>query len=144
MPQAKEEKKTKCEMIKDEIVKEIISFGDDRPNLAILAFAELKPDYLVDLEKEAKRVGVDTHLYQCPIGVDDEEVEAMIMCLNDDEMIDAILIEEPLPREMDMEELVSQIKADKDINYDLGAPDEDMRQALIFQNTLDRFKERRG
>jgi len=144
MTQAKEDQKPKCEIIKDEIVKEIISFGDDRPNLAILAFVDMKPEHLAEMEKEAAKVGVDTHLYQCPDGADIEDVEAIIKCLNDDDMIDAILIEEPLPRELDMEELVSQVSADKDINFDLGSPDEEMRQALIFQNTLDRYKERKG
>ena len=116
-------KKINAKTIKDAIVKEIVGLnrgraGDawHRPNLAVFMIGEDKQaDKFVDsLEKEAVKVGIDTHTYKCSGNSDEEELRAMIECLNDDELIDGIYLHLPLPDNFNEEDPLALIKTDKD------------------------------
>ncbi len=141
--------KKESDKIKDVVVKEIVGLnngnpGDvqSRPNLAIIVIDKLenKPEFIEDLEKEAIRVGIDTHLYKCPIDSDEEEIEAMIACLNEDELIDAIYIETPLPDKYNQDQILSKIKSSKELNYLVESDtDLEMKQAKLFRGSLDNF-----
>lgn len=133
-------KKTKAEVIKDEIVKEIQRLKDERPNLALLLIGDGKTDedYIKDLEKEAKKVGVDTHCYKCDEDTPEEEVLSMIHFLNEDEEIDAIYIKLPLPELFDTETILESINTLKQIDIST-ADEEDEEKALILRDALDKY-----
>ena len=63
-----------AEKIKNNIVKEITKLNA-RPNLAIILIGDREDSKLyVNLkEKEAKKVGIDTHLYKCLKNVTERE-----------------------------------------------------------------------
>ncbi|MEA3398244.1 MAG: bifunctional 5,10-methylenetetrahydrofolate dehydrogenase/5,10-methenyltetrahydrofolate cyclohydrolase [Patescibacteria group bacterium] len=108
-----------AEKIKDNIVKEIIKLGDNkRPNLAIILIGERKDSKLyVDLkEKEAKKVGIDTHVYRCLSDTPEPEIFEMIDCLNKDDLIDAILVQLPLPIGFDTDGIILAIDPAKDVD----------------------------
>ena len=112
-----------AEKIKDDIVKEILSLNKNihnitRPNLAIILIGE-RPDselYVSLKEREAKKVGIDTHLYKCPGNISEQEVLEMIKCLNEDETIDAILIQLPLPDSIDTDTIIMALDSAKDVD----------------------------
>ncbi|MFA6307022.1 MAG: bifunctional 5,10-methylenetetrahydrofolate dehydrogenase/5,10-methenyltetrahydrofolate cyclohydrolase [Patescibacteria group bacterium] len=112
-----------AEKIKDQIVKEIISFNKDiynitRPNLAIVLIGE-RPDselYVSLKEREAKKVGVDTHLYRCAENTSEREILEMIECLNNDKAIDAILVQMPLPAGIDADTIILALDPAKDVD----------------------------
>ena len=144
-------KKPEHEIIKDEIVKEVVSLnhgkaGDAlvRPNMAVVMIGEDQSanKFITDLEKEAKKVGIDTHVYKCPIDSDEEEIKAMMDCLNDDELIDGIYLQLPLPDSFKEEDVLSLVKTNKDLNYilDVEIKDSALREAKLFKGTLDNFK----
>lgn len=143
------------EIIKDEVVKEIVSLNDGRamdvqirPNLALLMIGddEKSAEFIDGIEKEAIRVGIDTHTYVCPKDSDAEEIEAMIFCLNEDELIDGVFMSLPLPNGFDEEMIRSLIDPDKDLTYLLeGSKDKiSLQEAKLFRAVLDNFKMRRG
>ena len=117
--------KALAEKIKDEIVKEIVKInqgriGDayKRPNLAIILVGEREDSKLyVDLkEKEAKKVGIDTHLYKCNDKISEREILDMIDCLNNDTSVDAILVQLPLPAGFDTDAIIMSINPAKDVD----------------------------
>ncbi len=144
-------KKITAKTIKDAIVKEIVSLnhgraGDAllRPNMAVIMIGEDKGSikFLEKLEKEAVKVGIDTHIYKCPSASDEEEIKAIIDCLNDDELMDGVYLQLPIPDNFKEEDVLNFIKTDKDLNYvlDSSADKDLMRQAKLFKGALDNFK----
>lgn len=106
-----------AEKIKDEITKEIFKLGQ-RPNLAIILL-EGRSDselYVSLKEREAKKVGIDTHLYKMSAEIDEQEILDVINFLNDDDTIDAILVQLPLPEKFDTDKIIKSIKAEKDVD----------------------------
>ena len=147
----KQVKKTSAKIIKDAIVKEIVSLnhgraGDAlvRPNMAVVMIGEDKDSskFLEKLEKEAVKVGIDTHIYKCPSASDEEEIKAIIECLNTDDLMDGIYLQLPVPDNFKEEDILAFVKTDKDLNYVLDSiADKDlMRQAKLFKGALDNFK----
>ncbi len=115
-----------ADKIKDKLVKEIVELngGKDskdlnrRPNLAIILIGDRDDSNLyVNLkEKEAKRVGIDTHLYKCPKNISDQEVLDMVRCLNEDALIDGILVQLPLPDSLDTDAIMLAVDSKKDVD----------------------------
>ncbi|MFH1427853.1 MAG: bifunctional 5,10-methylenetetrahydrofolate dehydrogenase/5,10-methenyltetrahydrofolate cyclohydrolase, partial [Patescibacteria group bacterium] len=114
-----------AEKIKDEIVAEIKRLNPqepicptNRPNLAIILIGDREDSLLyIDLkESEAKKIGIDTHVYKCPKNITENEVYDMINCLNNDEQIDAILVQLPLPTGFDTDGIIQAISPEKDVD----------------------------
>lgn len=109
-----------AEKIKDKITQEIYALKGPRPNLAIILIGERADSQLyVGLkEKEAKKVGIDTHLYKCPQSITEQELLKIIKCLNDDETIDAILVQLPLPKNLATatDAIIKAINPTKDVD----------------------------
>ena len=107
-----------AEKIKDEIAKEIFELKGSRPNLAIILIGDRKDSVLyVNLkEKEAKMVGIDTHVYRCPKNITEREIYDTIDFLNKDDSIDAILIQLPLPEGFDTDGIIRAIDPAKDVD----------------------------
>ncbi len=150
----KSKNKTEHENINDAIVQEIVSINHGRagsallrPNMAMIMIGEDESaDQLFGaIEKEAIKVGVDTHSYKCPLDSDQEEIKAMIDCLNEDDLIDGIYVQLPLPAGFNEKEVLSWVNTDKELNYILesGFDDELLNQAKLFQGVMDNFKNRR-
>ncbi len=117
--------KALAEKIKDEIVEEILKINhgqmgiaSKRPNLAIILVGEREDSKLyVDLkEKEAIKVGIDTHLYKCNDKISEREILDMIDCLNNDTSVDAILVQLPLPAGFDTDAIIMSIDPAKDVD----------------------------
>ena len=104
--------------IKNNIVKEIAKLKGERPNLAIILIGDREDSklYVKLKEQEAKKVGIDTHLYRCPENITEREALEMIDCLNSDELIDAILVQLPLPNGFDTDAIILAIKPSKDVD----------------------------
>ncbi|HQO10902.1 MAG TPA: bifunctional 5,10-methylenetetrahydrofolate dehydrogenase/5,10-methenyltetrahydrofolate cyclohydrolase [bacterium] len=112
--------------IKDDIALEIFNHHPHRPNLAIILVGE-RPDselYVSLKEREAKKVGIDTHLYRFDNNVKESELLETISFLNNDTMINAILVQLPLPETMDANKIISSINPLKDADgFHLLHPD---------------------
>ncbi|MFH0955725.1 MAG: bifunctional 5,10-methylenetetrahydrofolate dehydrogenase/5,10-methenyltetrahydrofolate cyclohydrolase [Candidatus Falkowbacteria bacterium] len=107
-----------AEKIKDKITKEIYELKGPRPSLAIILIGE-RPDselYIRLKEREAKKVGIDTHLYRCAENTSELEILEMIKCLNEDKIIDAILMQLPLPAPIDTDTIIMALDPAKDVD----------------------------
>lgn len=104
--------------IKDKIAKEIYALNGPRPNLAIILVGERSDSelYVSLKEKEAKKIGLDTHLYKCLGSISKQKLLDIIKCLNDDEIIDAILVQLPLPAGLDTDTIITALSPQKDVD----------------------------
>jgi methylenetetrahydrofolate dehydrogenase (NADP+) / methenyltetrahydrofolate cyclohydrolase len=107
-----------ADKIKDQIVKEILSLNGQRPNLAIILVGDKEDSklYVSLKEKEAKKVGIDTHLYRFPENTSDRELLDAIDFLNKDKTIDAILVQLPLPEQIDTDGIILAMDPKKDVD----------------------------
>ena len=113
-----------AEKIKDNIVKEILELNNNkpdcphRPNLGIILVGDREDSklYVSLKEKEAEKIGIDTHIYRCPEKTKESEILEIIDCLNKDELIDGILIQLPLPAGFDPDKIIKTINPDKDVD----------------------------
>lgn len=107
-----------AEKVKDEIVKQIYHLKELRPNLAIILVGKREDSllYVKLKEKEAKKVGIDTHLYMLDEDVAEEELIKTIEFLNNDKLIDAILVQLPLPKKFNTNKVINSIDKKKDVD----------------------------
>ncbi len=113
-----------AEKIKDEVVKDVEKLCEAtkmttrRPNLAIILVGDREDSCLyVDMkEREAKKVGIDTHVYRCEVDTTEKEILDMINYLNKDEEMDAILVQLPLPDNFDTDKIIRAIDPEKDVD----------------------------
>jgi len=107
-----------AEKIKDDIAAEIFTFKDRRPNLAIILASEREDSklYVSLKEREAKRVGIDTHLYKLSEYDSEETLLDLINFLNNDELVDGILVQLPLPDKYDSNKIIKAIDPEKDVD----------------------------
>src|SRR3989339_146471 len=68
-------------------------------------------------EREARKVGVDTHLYKCAENISENEILKMIDCLNRDNLIDGILVQLPLPKKFNTDKIIKAISKEKDVDF---------------------------
>ena len=113
-----------AEKIKNQIVKDIVGANEvalldlPRPNLALVLIGE-RPDsqlYVSLKEREAKKVGIDTHIYRIAEDTPEQEVLELIDFLNTDNLIDAILVQLPLPAHLDTDKIIARVSPEKDVD----------------------------
>jgi len=113
-----------ADKIKDKIVQEIVKLlvlpndGNRRPNLAIILVGE-RPDsalYVARKEKEAKKCGIDTHVYKFAEDASEQELLDCVGFLNRDDLIDGILLQLPLPPQFNADKIIAAISADKEVD----------------------------
>ncbi len=87
-----------------------------QPGLAIILVGNDSPSQTyVRLKKEAaERIGIQFHLYTFPEDAKSKTIEETIQWLNNDEDVDGILIQLPLPAHLDENVLVNKILPSKD------------------------------
>jgi len=107
-----------AEKVKDKIATEIFTFGERRPNLAIILAGEREDSklYVSLKEREAKKVGIDTHLYKINDFDSEETVLDLINFLNNDELVDGVLVQLPLPAKYDSDKIIKAIDPAKDVD----------------------------
>lgn len=108
-----------AEKVKDSIAKEVFEItkaGGVHPSLAIILVGS-RPDsrlYVSLKEREAKKLGIDTHLYEMEETVLEDEIIETIKFLNNDEAVDSILIQLPLPEHVNTEKVMAALDPKKD------------------------------
>lgn len=133
-----------AEEVKNEIAKEIFKLNGLRPNLAIIIVGEKEDSnlYVSLKEKQAKSVGIDTHLYKLDKETSEIELLDIINFLNKDDLIDGILVQLPLPDKFKTNDIISTINPLKDVDgFHLQRPDYLVSPVLAaVQASLDEIK----
>jgi methylenetetrahydrofolate dehydrogenase (NADP+)/methenyltetrahydrofolate cyclohydrolase len=72
--------------------------------------------YVSYKEKACNRVGINSNLIKLPAEISEEELLAEVDRLNQDDSVDGILVQLPLPQHIDEEKVINNIRADKDVD----------------------------
>ncbi len=97
---------------------ELIKKSERRPSLAIILIGDRDDSrlYVSLKEKLAKELGIDTNLYLIEKEEKEENILNTIDFLNNDDSVDGILIQLPLPAGFDTNKILQKVKAEKDVD----------------------------
>ena len=96
------------------------------PGLAVVIVGENPASqvYVRNKKKACEQVGFNSWVYEMPENTTQEELNALIDKLNDDADVHGILVQLPLPKHLDEEQVILRIKPEKDVDafhpYNVG------------------------
>ena len=113
--------KKEAEMIRNEIKKEISDLKlktNKTPTLAVILIGDYVPSliYVKNKEKNAKEVGMNSKVIKYPKTVSEKEVLKKIEELNKNANTSGILVQLPLPDQINKEKIINAIHPSKDVD----------------------------
>lgn len=105
--------------IHEELKSELAQLKFDRP--PCVAFIRVGEDpasvsYVKKKGRVAGEIGIESHLHVLPESTSQEELNALIDSLNADDNVDAVLIQAPLPKQLNERNTFNRVRADKDVD----------------------------
>lgn len=94
-----------------------LKFGR-RPCVAFIRVGEdpASVSYVKKKERVAGEIGIESRLHILPEDTKQEDLDALIDTLNNDDAVDAILIQAPLPEQLNERDTFNRVRADKDVD----------------------------
>ena len=109
-----------------EKIKVKIASGGKRPGLAVILVGEDKASdiYVRNKRLACEEVGIKSFYHALPAHIKEEELISLIHKLNHDPEVDGVLLQSPLPKQIDADKLFELINPKKDVDgfhpYNLG------------------------
>ena len=97
---------------------EAINKLDIKPKLAIILVGNDEPSaiYVRNKQKYAAQIGIDTQLLKLDESADEDEVLKIIRDCNQDDTINGVIIQLPLPQHLNMHRIINSISPLKDVD----------------------------
>ncbi len=113
--------KKEAATLREEIKKEINSIKTKTnkvPGLTVILIGEFVPSliYVRNKEKKSKEVGINSNVIKYPKNVTEEEVLKKISELNNSKDVSGILVQLPLPDQINKEKIINSIDPSKDVD----------------------------
>ena len=113
--------KKEAQLLRDEIKKEIESLKSKNnkvPGLTVILIGDFVPSqiYVKNKERNAKEVGINSEVVRYPKEVTEQEVLNKIKELNDNDAVSGILVQLPLPPQINKEKIINAIDPAKDVD----------------------------
>jgi methylenetetrahydrofolate dehydrogenase (NADP+)/methenyltetrahydrofolate cyclohydrolase len=113
--------KKEAQLLRDEIKKEIESLKSKNnkiPGLTVLLIGDFVPSqiYVKNKERNAKEVGINSDIIRYAKDVSEKEVLKKIKELNNNEAVSGILVQLPLPPQINKEKIINAINPLKDVD----------------------------
>ena len=113
--------KKEAQLLREEIKKEIdsIKLKDNKvPGLTVILIGDFAPSqlYVKNKEKNAKEVGINSEVARYSKEVTEKEVLNKIKELNDNDAVSGILVQLPLPPQINKEKIINAIDPTKDVD----------------------------
>lgn len=107
--------------IKDEIaneVRKLTAAGHRAPHLAAVIVGEdgASQTYVANKERSSKEVGFTSSVYRLPETISEEKLLETIHFMNNDPEIDGFIIQLPLPKHINEQNIINAISPDKDVD----------------------------
>ncbi len=108
------EKKNK---MKEDVAQYLVKYGR-APHLAVVLIGEDpgSVSYVRGKEKACLEIGITNTTIRKPETISEEELLNLIDELNDDDSVDGILVQLPLPKHIDSNKVINRIRIDKDVD----------------------------
>ncbi|MDC0477080.1 bifunctional methylenetetrahydrofolate dehydrogenase/methenyltetrahydrofolate cyclohydrolase [Pelagibacteraceae bacterium] len=113
--------KKEAQLLRDEIKKEIESLKSTNnkvPGLTVILIGDFAPSqiYVKNKERNAKEVGINSDVIRYAKDVPEQEVLKKIKELNNNEAVSGILVQLPLPPQINKEKIINSINPLKDVD----------------------------
>ena len=113
--------KKEAQLLRKEIKKEIDSIkskNDKVPGLTVILIGDFAPSqiYVKNKEKNAKEVGINSEVVRYSKEVKEQEVLNKIKELNENDTVSGILVQLPLPPQINKEKIINAIDPAKDVD----------------------------
>ena len=113
--------KKEAAILREEIKKEISSIKSKTnkiPGLTVILIGEFAPSqiYVRNKEKNSKEVGINSNVIKYSNDVTEEEILNKIKDLNNDKNVSGILVQLPLPDQINKEKIINSIDPTKDVD----------------------------
>ena len=113
--------KKEAEILSYEIKKEISSLKEKTkkvPTLSVILIGNYAPSeiYVKNKLKKSKEVGINSSIIRYPNDVSEKEVLKKIIELNEDSKVSGILVQLPLPKQINKEKIINLIHPSKDVD----------------------------
>ena len=113
--------KQESALLREEIKKEISIIKEKTnkvPGLSVILIGNFPPSqiYVKNKEKNSKEVGINSEIIRYPKEVTEQEVLEKIKELNNSKHISGILVQLPLPKQIDKEKIINAINPSKDVD----------------------------
>ena len=113
--------KKEAELLRNEIKKEIESLKSKNnkvPGLTVILIGNFAPSqiYVKNKEKNAKEVGINSEVVRYSAEVSEQEVLKKIKELNENDAVSGILVQLPLPPQINKEKIINAINPLKDVD----------------------------
>ncbi len=107
----------KAAEIEAELQREIASY-DKKPSMAVVLVGDDPASliYVNHKKKAAEKVGIDAQIYHLSPVMTQDALVAFVQELNQNENIDGIIVQLPLPKQFNEDEVIEAIHPDKDID----------------------------
>jgi methylenetetrahydrofolate dehydrogenase (NADP+)/methenyltetrahydrofolate cyclohydrolase len=108
------------EEIKEELKSEVLALGEKGivPGLVVALVGEDSASqiYVKNKERVAKEIGINSEVMRLPVSTSQEELEKIILQYNADKKIHGILVQLPLPKQIDAKRIINLIDPKKDVD----------------------------
>ena len=113
--------KKEAELLRDEIKKEVLKIKESKnkvPGLTVILIGNYTPSqiYVKNKEKNSKEVGMNSNVIKYSDDVTEKEILDKIKQLNNDQNISGILVQLPLPKQINKEKIINAIHPSKDVD----------------------------
>ena len=107
--------------IKTEIAEEVLKMREENfhgPHLAAILVGSdpASETYIANKEKACAEVGMSSSVYKMPADISEEELLKNIEFINNDDEIDGLIIQLPLPKHINVDKVISSINPKKDVD----------------------------
>jgi len=101
-----------------ESVQARIKAGKGTPGLATVLVGENPASqvYVRSKHKACQEAGIKSFAYELPASASQEDVEALVKRLNEDDSVNGILVQLPLPAGLDEERVLNMVSIEKDVD----------------------------
>ena len=113
--------KKEAEFLRDEIKKEVLKIKKSKnkvPGLTVILIGNYTPSqiYVKNKEKNSKEVGMNSDVIKYSDDVTEKEILEKIKELNNDQNVSGILVQLPLPKQINKEKIINAIHPSKDVD----------------------------
>ena len=113
--------KKEAALLREEVKKEISSLKEKLnkvPGLSVILIGDFVPSliYVKNKEKSSKEVGIKSEIIKYPESVLEKEVLRKIDELNNNKNVSGILVQLPLPKQINKEKIINAIHPKKDVD----------------------------
>ena len=113
--------KKEAALLREEIKKEIAALKETRnkvPGLSVILIGDFAPSliYVKNKEKNSREVGINSEIVRYSESITEKEVLSKIEKLNKNENVSGILVQLPLPKQINKEKIINAIHPKKDVD----------------------------